>query len=892
MSSWWWLIKMYAKMLLVTLAAEILIVGLVVAQIMLLLAGSGAQFQDSSYTRYRRQTRLSFTTFWSELINTNDFTTTPYEHAFTMDQLNQATETDNYGTPWGQALPNGIVCSQSPSSSAGVPQASVPGMLPQGPIQGQEVVGYPAMGATPGSSLQGSLNSIVSSSLAHPQPQHGNWTQMSQAASSMPPQLVPYPPPQDFYLFNAKGQPFVMTGYPTMPVYPMNNAGIGQGYRSIGAPNMNPFPGGPYDMAHSRNGGYVHDHHNNMSLLLNAGGVAPTQMTQVGQVPAASMASAQSLSAADHSQQIVPQQPTTSSALQFPKNTSSDVHAEASSSSQVIGAEDDVSSGVQQAPANRAAAETKGKRAKGKEKSDPTEKSKKRTADDAEASASGTKKRKTVKATPKTTATEPKDVNRIVRGAQGDDEGSENETGVEEEEYDPNAKKGKGKKLAQMGEGEGRTQEGKSKDELVRRACQNCRDKKASCSFSKMKRQRQEDVKNPGLTCITCHEQNLVCTTLKPEKRPGSKKGWASAPRLLEMLRRDDERLLHRWCSSMLLKHHLVPERLENGKNQDVEPQALYKTNFDFLVSDNGVELADAFATSAISKALDREDHDKRMLPDTTTDTENNGPTVMTPHMDRVNPDYRLAIDLIDCRAEGAATEATYRTTREGEEKVEREIHNEYLLEKDGQQTQLTSPSPPSPQGPTDIPADFGYKSSLSSEDEAQFEESMQWYLAGRAPEEQQSCAATSEPHKVCISGTTAGPQSLIDAPQAPHIGGEGEIAVADTSAADLAPSSPPRETQRSVTGVESGAETSASTQETGSADNLLSSSDDLFADRDYECFQKLSEDARLLGLTDNNNDNNNFAGDYSYSTDLYDVDETQWINSLSFDLPNIEQDP
>lgn len=174
-----------------------------------------------------------------------------------------------------------------------------------------------------------------------------------------------------------------------------------------------------------------------------------------------------------------------------------------------------------------------------------------------------------------------------------------------------------------------------------RRACDECVEKRTRCSFAQEKRPKGADITNPGLTCQQCQASSKTCSTTKPKKKRGPEDGWALAPRLLEMLRRDDEQLLYRWCSSVLLSNHLVGE----GTSGD---------NFDYLVSTRAVELSGEWKQCQLADAILTKA--KKQLPGTETKLVKDEfvgegtATRISQTPDRRGPGYRLATDLIDRR--------------------------------------------------------------------------------------------------------------------------------------------------------------------------------------------------------------------------------------------------
>ncbi|KAH7021072.1 uncharacterized protein B0I36DRAFT_393341 [Microdochium trichocladiopsis] len=175
-----------------------------------------------------------------------------------------------------------------------------------------------------------------------------------------------------------------------------------------------------------------------------------------------------------------------------------------------------------------------------------------------------------------------------------------------------------------------------------RRVCDECVKRRIRCSFATEPRPRGEDVTNLGLTCEQCQAGGKSCTTAKPKKKRGPEEGWALSPRLLEMLRRDDEQLLYRWCSSVLLSDHLVGEGFVGD-------------NFDYLVSTKAIPLSEGWAETRLSKALRLKA--KEQLPDTEV-TGSAGTTIrITKTTDRRDPRYRLATDLLDRRQHVAGEE-------------------------------------------------------------------------------------------------------------------------------------------------------------------------------------------------------------------------------------------
>lgn len=181
-----------------------------------------------------------------------------------------------------------------------------------------------------------------------------------------------------------------------------------------------------------------------------------------------------------------------------------------------------------------------------------------------------------------------------------------------------------------------------------RRACDECVEKRTRCSFAQEKRPKGADITNSGLTCQQCQASSKTCSTTKPKKKRGPEDGWALAPRLLEMLRRDDEQLLYRWCSSVLLSNHLVGE----GTSGD---------NFDYLVSTRAVELSGEWKQCQLADAILTKT--KKQLPGTETKlvkdefVREGTATRMSQTPDRRDAGYWLATDLIDRRQHEAGAE-------------------------------------------------------------------------------------------------------------------------------------------------------------------------------------------------------------------------------------------
>ncbi|KAJ1324966.1 transcriptional regulatory protein LEU3 [Microdochium nivale] len=464
---------------------------------------------------------------------------------------------------------------------------------------------------------------------------------------------------------------------------PGNDTNFSQSYPSTGVLVPRQYPASRYDMVPGSGRGYGYHYSNALPSYMPMGVSNLTQPANMIHAQMANMANMAQIQMPEAHRLGMVQAQSTDMVQQTPQYQSSASTTSQQPANATIAAQEEASSSIenkdsgdnQEATAGgETATQAKKIRAPRKSKGTATGmgKNNKRAADDdAETSTPSTKRRKVTKAAPKRAVLEPEE--HELEGAADDEDEAEQVESI------PYSKKAKGKRPVEK---EGNDQAGpsvsldetsESLDMLERQCCYHCKVKKTRCSLRQAKRGRDEDITNPGLTCERCQAKDLVCTTIDPGLKRGPREGWACAPRLLEMLRRDDERLLYRWCSTMLLKDHLVP-RVE--KPVDTETTSMRKTgtpsqnNFAYLVSSDGGALSKAFSETAIFQALRPKEKDRLPLPDTEVI---NGSTVMTKTPERSDSNYRLAIDLIDRRG-GAATEATQKAIRAEEAKLEWEI--------------------------------------------------------------------------------------------------------------------------------------------------------------------------------------------------------------------------